>query len=201
MKKKKLCIILLPVLLLIVFLILALTGVIPLFSKERNEEEIEGSLAWGYKMVRDHKIDIIIRGEDVPFEYEAHYRKVDRLDADTIHAGAKGSSPFIVIVDREGRLELTQEEIDFVEVCITDRRIPMLYIGTQYGDAWKMPDQTGSYQDVVGNTCIEYTWEKGMPFTTVGFWGAGEEEAYKIRKEILGDVIISSIRLYIERNT
>lgn len=198
MKHKKKIVVLISAAVLCGLTVLVLLVIIPLLHDD-NEEDIIGSLAWEYKLVRESHLDILIRGEDVPFEYKMRSRKVEQIDADTVNPSE--NKPFIVIVDREGKLLLSQEEIEYIRKCIYVDRIPMIYIGTQYAGSWKSSGQEGSYTDMVGNKCISYTWEKGQPITTIGFWDSNAENIYKVRPEILGDTIVAEIRRYIEGNT
>ena len=167
----------------------------------KPNKTIEGPPEWSYQVVRDAKIDILVIGEDPCFGYDIPFRREEKVKGESLVTREGFASLAIVIIDRNNRLKLSVEEIDQIDKCIYDRKIPVVYIGHQYGDAWEHEGEGGSYGMVAGNQGIAYTYEKGVLIKSVNFWSMEHEEIFKTQPEELGYAIIRLLEATIRNNS
>gem|GEM_PF-6527197 len=166
-----------------------------------SADMIEGTPEWSYRVVREAKEDILVIGEDPCFEFDMPYRRESEITEETLRVRDGFNSLVILLIDRNGNVKLSKEEIALIDSFIYEQKGSLIYIGEQYGSAWDHEGEGGSYNMAVGNRAIAYTYEKGMLIKSINFWTQEHEEIFKSQPEILGQSIVNLLEMTIIKNS
>lgn len=181
----------------LVYLALMAIGVFrpPGFLIPSDEES--NSLNKAIKIINDYPTDIIILGEDIQFQKDIKFRKIDSISEEDLKREASFKYSFLLIDDRKNNHELKQGEIKLIKDYIYNKGYNVVYLGSQYMSAW---DNTDYIADVDGSRGVDFINEAGNVVRNTGFWGNQEEEMMEEYPNILGDVIIYQIESLIRAN-
>lgn len=163
-------------------------------------DAVEGTPKWSYKVVREAKMDILVLGEDPCFQYETYYRKTDQVTEEALKVRDGFRQLVIVIVDQQGKLKLSKEEVSLIDTAVYDQNAYLIVIGEQYSNAWEHEGEGGSYGMVAGNLGISYTYERGSLIKSINFWNLDDKEIFKLQPEWLGDRIIGELEFNLLMN-
>ena len=76
--------------------------------------------------------DIIIKGNTAYVDSELNFRTADEINSDTVFADIDYGYQAIVIIDIEGNVNLSDEEMEFLYTYLVDENRDVMYFGTQY---------------------------------------------------------------------
>ena len=155
----------------------------------------------GYIAFLSHqcRCDIVVYGEDVSFRSALNYRVIVEITEEALAPDAGIEHSFFVINDRNGRLNITDEEIEFIKSVVHENRINFFYIGHRHlskfealgldGDsgpilAWppEPSDSRGFGYVLVSTLGTEYR-------QLHGFWTEADDEICVDNNEVLGHIL------------
>lgn len=156
------------------------------------------SLDTAVKTIQNNPTDIMLWGDDFTLPEGLEYRKLEKLDEESLAKKDSYKYSFLIINDLEGSVTLSEDEIELVRAHIYDNQNTLIYFGDKYLTTWQSPSM--SELTVDGNRAVEYRFEGDKAVSVIGIWGAEETEDYKKYPNMLGDVIVYEIEECISAN-
>ncbi len=135
--------------------------------------------------------DIIVYGEDVGFNEALNYRTIQQISEENLTSDSKHKYTFFVINDRQGKLEITDDEFALCKKMCDEHNMNFFYIGTQYLEHLQtFGFHRGLYTD---DACGVGYVQGEMGHTTIqGLWTTTEEMYYSKNPELLGQLLAYS---------
>lgn len=133
--------------------------------------------------------DIILYGEDGIFHESLNYRVIDKISESELISEPKFKYTFFVIVDREGKLNITDDEFRIVKNVCDNHNVNFYYIGEQYLDKLV---QLGFTSELFYDNTRGIGYEirpTGEMCEVEGFWSELEEEIYLKNRGLLGEIL------------
>jgi len=163
-----------------------------LFSKPPLEDQYDINI----KIVNTtYPSDVIIYGEDINFRSSFLYRKVNNLNEQSLHS-EEYDYKFIIICDREGSVNITSEDYDFLLRLIQDEGYCLIYIGSEKLDDFKNHGFfTMLDSGIKGFMKIPSSSTQGV---VQGFWTEQEETIFTTYNELLGKTLLMLMADYIK---
>ena len=158
-------------------------------SLEVSSENAEGTYDDEIKILNDnYPSDIIVYGEDVGFDENLNFRTITELSSASLTSDPKYKYTFLVINDREGKLNITDDEFQLCKELCDEQNLNFFYIGEQYLSHLK---DFGFYDSLYAdNLCgIGYVISPFGHTTLQGVWTTTEEEIYPDNPELLGQIL------------
>lgn len=174
----------------IIILGLVICALCVLVLPKVSSEEAEGIDDDEIKILNDnYPSDIIVYGEKIEFSAELNFRTITEISEDNLISDSKYKYTFFVINDREGKLNISDNEFELCKKMCDEYNMNFFYIGEQYLTHLK---DFGFYnnlymEDILG---IGYVISPYGHTTIQGFWSSTEEEHYSNNNELLGQVLI-----------
>lgn len=76
--------------------------------------------------------DIMLYGDDVVFRETLKYRKIDKIDEESLNAETQYH--YLIVNDLSRNAPLTREDIRLISDYVTKKRYTFFYLGTGYGE-------------------------------------------------------------------
>ncbi|MFT3952480.1 MAG: hypothetical protein QM689_11160 [Oscillospiraceae bacterium] len=137
--------------------------------------------------------DIIAYGEDIGFRASLRFRTITEITEASLTSDQKYKYALFVINDRNGQLNISDQEFELIKRLTEEKNLNFYYIGTQYLQKLK---EFGFYSteymnDYHGMGYVISRSPSGHS-SIHGLWTSVEEENYKINHELLGDIVVDT---------
>lgn len=132
--------------------------------------------------------DIIVYGEDVGFDSKLKFRTITEITESNLTSDSKYKYTFFVINDREGKLNISDEEFTLCKKMCDGKNMNFFYIGEQYLSHLK---NFGFYDSLYADNLLGIAYVIAPTgFATIqGFWTTEEEEHYQGNSGLLGQIL------------
>lgn len=133
--------------------------------------------------------DIIVYGEEVGFDSKLKYREITDITEENLTSDSKYKYTFLVINDREGKLDITEEDLALCKKMCEKKDMNFFYIGEKQLENLKTAGfySLSSSDDVMG---IGYVISPTGNVSVQGFWSSIEEEHSKKNSGLLGQILV-----------
>lgn len=166
-------------------------------SDNDNKSELSNSERIAKVLTTTHKTDLMVFGNEVDFESYVDYRKIDKIDGDTVENDTYEFKA-IIVNDLNGNINLDEDEINYLHNFINSDNNVLIYLGEKYSNEW-IEDVSG-VADVKDNLWFEYYSVDSNPKRTVGLWTKYENEEFSDKPGMLADTVLEEIEDFINQN-
>lgn len=135
--------------------------------------------------------DIIVFGEDVGFNSKLKFRTITEITEENLTSDSQYKYSFFVINDREGKLNISDEEFELCKKMCDENNLNFFYIGEHYLARLK---NFGFYDGLYADNLlgIGYVITPTGHAAIQGFWTTEEEEHYHNNPDLLGQLLALS---------
>lgn len=133
-----------------------------------------------------HVLAYVLNGDGISFDEAFQYVELSEIDQEVIKADETYEYGCIIILDREGNCELTNDQLAFMRSFADEYRYDVLYYGTKYipmfvehgYEAEAYDTDWGVFYCPSGREVLEAD-EYGNPYAIHAFWRTTEESIAK----------------------
>ncbi len=142
-----------------------------------------------------HPTDIIILGDDISFEVDINFRKIEKLSQDVLERKSEYKYTVLIVNDLNNNVQLTEEERNLLNQKIKEQGFCLMYLGEKYSSTWD--DKNQAIANVEGNLFYGYYSVSGTPKRNVGAWMVEYQEQLETYPNSLGETILYSIESFL----
>ena len=146
-------------------------------------------------------VDVLVYGEDPGFREEFEWRRIEAITKKTLEKDVLHSYRWLIIVDYDGGVEMTDEELLLIKDKVENEYLNFLYIGEKYLDDFERLGFTEGFDE--GELSFAYIGASSPSdiaqqnnYAVHGMWTEYDEKLRKYYKELLQEVIVNFIYEY-----
>ncbi len=201
MKKKKIIVSIAITIIVasLIYLFLAINGVVPMISLRdlfgSDDNELVGLEKIKEIISTTHPTDIVVIGDDISFSVEVETRKIEKIDNSTLQRRDGCEYTVVVVNDLDNKVQLTEDEQELLRKNLKEYGFCLIYLGEKYSSTWNSEDELPVY--IKGNLFYGYYSVSGVQSGTVGAWMAEDQEQLETYPNSLGETILYFIESFL----
>ena len=170
----------------VILVILVTTVIIAVFNDDSRKDDAYNIAAEGLDV--EFNADIMVYGENPKFRDTVKYRMIKEISEETLNYEEKHGYRAIVLFDRSGTIDVSDEELLLVKSYVEEKGYDMIYIGENYLDDFERLGFTVGCREEAFS--LEYIGsihegkevqqnEVGNLYAQHGLWYKDEEKKWK----------------------